>query len=261
VTAVAVAAVLVLGGAAGITVRLTTQSTPQVTDCRAQHSFVPAFFYSSATWQQAAETKPVPSYVILDISGKGAGTAPVGHFRRMVRKERAAGATVLGYSSTAYGRRPLSQVEMDIRHYEAWYGVTDIFLDEVHGVVSQLPYYRKLADYVRGAHPGAKIWINPGAYPNQGYMSVSNVVMAFEGPYSSYRHVAVPSWAFSYSPGRFANTIYATAQSQVGTALSLSRSRNAGYVYVTDGAGGNPYGTLPSYWPSEDAAITRGCPT
>jgi hypothetical protein len=46
----------------------------------------------------------------------------------------------------------------------------------------------------------------------------------------------------------------------VTSAINLSKTRNAGYVYVTDGTGGNPYSTLPTYWSSEDSVITQGCP-
>jgi hypothetical protein len=261
VTVVVVVAILVLGVAAGITAKLTNQGTAsQSKNCHPQRAFVPAFFYASGIWQQAADTKPVPSYMILDISGLGAGSSPVGHFQGIVKKEQAAGVTILGYSSTAYGTRALSQIEADVRHYKAWYGVTDMFLDEVKGITSQLPYYRKLAHYIRSANPGTSIWINPGDYPDPSYMSVSNVVMAFEGPYSLYHNIDVPSWAFDYSPDRFANTVYATSGSQVTSALNLSKTRNAGYVYVTNGTGGNPYSALPSYWSTEDSVITQGCP-
>jgi hypothetical protein len=261
-TVVVIVAILVLGVAAGLTAKLTTQkqATPTNASCHPQRAFVPAFFYASGIWQQAADTKPVPSYMILDISGTGAGSGPVAHFQSIVKQERAAGVTMLGYSSTGYGLRPASQVEADVRHYKAWYGVTDVFLDEVRGIGSQLPYYRKLASYIHGVNPGSSIWINPGAYPDPSYMSVSNVVMAFEGPYTAYHNAIVPSWVFGYKPDRFANTIYATRGSQVASALDLSRSRNAGYVYVTDGTGGNPYSGLPSYWSTEDSAITQGCP-
>jgi Spherulation-specific family 4 len=263
VTVVVIVAILVLGAAAGITAKLTTQNNVTVTPsatCHPQHAFVPAFFYASGIWQQAADTKPVPTYMILDISGLGAGTGPEAHFQSIVKKERAAGVTILGYSSTGYGSRPLSEVETDVRHYKAWYGVTDMFLDEVKGVTSQLPYYRKLAHYIRSYTPGTSIWINPGAYPAPSYMSVSNVVMAFEGSFAQYHNIDVPSWAFGYSSDRFANTIYATSGSQVNSAINMSKTRNAGYVYVTDGSGGNPYSALPSYWSTEDSIITQGCP-
>jgi hypothetical protein len=263
VTLVAVVAIVVLGVAVGVTAKLHTKTPDTIrktAGCHPQRTFVPAFFYASGIWQQAADTKPVPSYMILDISGTGAGSGPVAHFQSIVKQERAAGVTILGYSSTGYGLRSLSLVEADVRHYKAWYGVTDMFLDEVRGIKSQLPYYRRLAQYIYGANPGSSIWINPGDYPDPSYMKVSNVVMAFEGPYAAYHDVIVPSWAFGYNPDRFANTIYATRGSQVASALSLSRSRNAGYVYVTDGTGGNPYSGLPSYWSTEDSDVTQGCP-
>src|SRR6202167_4620693 len=210
VTVVVIVAILVLGAAAGITAKLTTQNKVAIvpsTSCHPQHAFVPAFFYASGIWQQAADTKPVPSYMILDISGLGAGSSPVGHFQSIVKKEQAAGVTILGYSSTAYGSRPLSQIEADVRHYKAWYGVSDVFLDEVKGIRSQLPYYRKLADYIRTAGSGTSISINPVDLPDPSHMSVSNGMWASEGVSTAYHKSDVPSWFFDYKPTRSANTI------------------------------------------------------
>jgi len=261
VTIVVIVAVLVLGAAVGVTAKLLSGGGgPAPSSSRScQNAFVPAFFYGSEIWTQAAHSKPAPKVMILDISGMGAGTAPETHFQSVVREAKKAGVTILGYSSTAFGSRPLSQIEADVRNYKAWYGVTDIFLDEVRGVGSQLPYYRALYGYIHGINRGSSVWLNPGNYPDEGYMSVGNVVMAFEGPYTSYTGIHVPSWAYRYSPSRFANTIYATAGSQVNNAISLSRSRNAGYVYVTNRSGSNPYDGLPSYWETENSAITAGC--
>jgi len=259
VTVVVIVAVLVLGAAAGITAKLRTGATTH-SNSRCQNAFVPAFFYGAGIWTQAAHSKPAPKVMILDITGMGAGTSPVPHFQSVVRQAKAAGVTILGYSSTAFGVRPLAQIEADVRNYKAWYGVTDIFLDEVRGVGSQLPYYRTLYGYIHGVNSGSSVWLNPGSYPAEAYMSVGNVVMAFEGPYASYTSIRVPSWAYHYSPSRFANTIYATGRSQVPNAISLSRSRNAGYVYVTNRSGANPYNGLPSYWSTENSAITAGCP-
>jgi hypothetical protein len=258
VTIVVIVAVLVFGAAVGITAKLMSGSAAP-SSSRCQAAFVPAFFYGAEIWTQAAHSKPAPKVMILDISGMGAGTAPEQHFQSVVRQAKEAGVTILGYSSTAFGLRPLSQIEADVRNYKAWYGVTDIFLDEVRGVGSQLPYYRALYGYIHGINHGSSVWLNPGSYPDEGYMSVGNVVMAFEGPYTNYTGIHVPSWAYRYSPSRFANTVYATAGSQVHNVISLSRSRNAGYVYVTNRSGANPYDGLPSYWDTENSAIASGC--
>lgn len=251
-TLIVVAVVLLLGTAAGVTAALTAGGSQHC-----QHAFVPAYFYAAGTWSRADQARP--SMMILDISGVGAGSAPDSHFQSVVSQARAAGVTILGYSSTAYGRRPAAAVEADARDYKAWYGVTGIFLDEVQGVTSELPYYRQLASYLRRVNPGAPIWLNPGGYPAQSYMSVGSVVMVFEGTYAMYRHLRVPRWVASYQPARFAHTIYATSGAQMASAISLSRSRQAGYVYVTDRSGSNPYGALPSYWAREAAAIGAGC--
>jgi hypothetical protein len=251
-TLIIVAVVLLLGTAVGVMAALTADGSS-----RCQHAFVPAYFYAAGTWSQADKAKP--SVMILDISGLGAGSAPVPHFRSVVSQAQAAGVTVLGYSSTAYGLRPAAAVEADARDYKAWYGVTGVFLDEVQGVASELPYYRQLASYIHRVSPGAPIWLNPGGYPGQSYMSVGDVVMVFEGTYAMYRDSPVPQWASHYQPARFAQTIYATSGAQLGSAISLAWSRQAGYVYVTNRSGSNPYGALPSYWTREVAAIGADC--
>jgi hypothetical protein len=197
--------------------------------------------------------------MILDISGTGAGTAPNPGLQAEARHAEAAGVKVIGYSATDYGQRPAAQVKADVRNYKAWYGVNGIFLDLAAESPAQLGYYRGLADYIRQVDPGATVWFNPGTYPDQRYLSIANVVMVFEGPYASYRQQQVPSWAYHYPAAKFAHTVFATPASQLADAVSLSRSKHAGYVYVTDRAGANPYDGLPSYWSREDAATTGSC--
>ena len=84
-----------------------------------------------------------------------------------------------------------------MRKYKAWYGVTNIFLDEVSSGSGQLAYYRQLADYVHSVNPGSAVMLNPGTYPDQQYMSVGDIVMVFENTYASYVNLQVPSWARS----------------------------------------------------------------
>ncbi len=220
---------------------------------------VPAYFYSSSIWTQAADSKPAPSNIILDISGVGAGNALDPHFQSVVAQAKAAGVTVLGYISTVDGQRPASEVEAEVRNYRAWYGVTDIFLDRVSGTAAQLGYYQQLADYIHHYDAGSSVWLNPGDYPDQDYMSVGDVVMVFEGTYTQYLNLQVPSWTYQYPASKFAHTIYATPSSSLTNVFKLATSRRGGHVYVTDGAGANPYGGLPSYWSYEDSVASAGC--
>jgi hypothetical protein len=220
---------------------------------------VPAYF-SPPYWETAIHSKHPPADMILNVSGVGAGKAPVPEFQTLVKQARAAGITVLGYSSTNEGKRPAAQVETDVRDYAAWYGVTSIFLDRVSGQAPQVSYYRQLARYIhRAAHRGAQVWLNPGVYPNQSYLSIGDVVMVFEGTYAQYLTAPVPGWVKRYPADRFAHTIYATPGAVLAEALELAQQRNAKHVYVTDLVGSDPYQGLPSYWPTEDADANAAC--
>ncbi len=252
-------AVLVPGTVAGATAApaLAAQAGP-ASGC--QRTFVRAYAWSAAFWTHAIDSHPAPSVIILDITGVGAGTAPVPHFQALVGKAHAAGITILGYSSTEYGQRPAAQVEADARNYKAWYQVNGMFPDLTASSTGELGYYQNLARYIHTAIPASVIWLNPGDFPAPGYMSVGNVVMVFEGSYAGYRQLHVPSWASQYDPSRFVNTIYATPGPDLASAVSLAGIRRAGYLYVTDLPGSpNPYNALPSYWPQEVAAVAASC--
>ncbi len=227
-----------------------------------QHTFVPAYAWSSAFWTQAIDSHPAPSVIILDITGVGAGTAPVPHFQALVAKAHAAGINILGYSSTEYGQRPAAEVEADVRNYKAWYHVNGMFLDLTASTTGELGYYQSLASFIHSSIPQSVIWLNPGDFPAQGYMSVGDVVMVFEGSYAGYRQLQVPGWVSHYDPSRFVNVVYATSGSDLASAVSLAGTRGAGYLYVTDLPGSpNPYNALPSYWSQEVAAVAAGCST
>jgi Spherulation-specific family 4 len=225
-----------------------------------QRTFVPSYPWSASFWTRAIDAVPAPGVMILNVTGVGAGTAPVPHFQSLVRKAQAAGISVLGYSSTEYGQRPAAAVETDVRRYRAWYKVNGMFLDLTGNTRGELPYYRKLGAYIRAVDPASVIWLNVGAYPAPGYMSVGNVVVAFEGSYASYRGLQVPAWAARYKPARFADVIYATPGSDLAGAVRLSRLRRTGHVYVTNLPGSpDPYSALPSYWTREVAAVAAAC--
>jgi len=224
-----------------------------------QHAFVPAYFYAGRDWTQSIDARPAPGVMLLNVDN-GVGTSPLSHFQTLVRQAQAAGITVLGYSSTVYGGRSIGSVETEVREYKAWYGVNGIFLDLTQGTPAELSYYQTLASYIRSTVQNAVIWLNPGSFPDASFMSVANVIMVFEGSYSAFLQDQVPSWVSKYSPDQFANVIYATPESDLSSALSLSRARRVGHLFVTDLPGSpNPYGALPSYWTQEAAAIPADC--
>jgi Spherulation-specific family 4 len=232
-------------------------SSPTGSGC--QSTFVPAYFYSSTIWAQAINTTPAPGVILLNVDS-GPGTGPLSHFQTLVKQAQDAGITVLGYSSTNYGQSSISSIETQVEEYQSWYGVNGIFLDTTQGTPGEFSYYQTLSNFIRSTIPNGVVWLNPGDYPASEFMSIANVVMVFEGSYSSYLSDQVPSWVSQYSPSQFAHVIYETPSSDLASAVSLSRQRRAGHLYVTDlSVPGNPYGALPSYWSQEVGAITAPC--
>jgi hypothetical protein len=138
--------------------------------------------------------------------------------------------------------------------------VNGIFLDLTRGTADELSYYRQLASYIRATVPNAVVWLNPGTYPDQSFMSIASVVLVFEGSYASYLQDQVPGWISQYQQDQFAHVIYATPQPDLADAVKLSRERRAGYLYVTNLPGSpNPYAAMPGYWAQEAAAIRANC--
>jgi hypothetical protein len=238
----------------GITARYVLEAGPAC-----QEALVPAYFYPGPTWARAIDSKPAPGVMILDITSSGAGSSPDRNYQATVKRAQAAGIKILGYSNTDYTRRPAAAVEADVRHYRAWYDVSGIFLDEVSSDRGGVPYYRQLAGYVHRVDPGSTVMLNPGLYPDRQYMSIGDIVMVYENTYASFAGLHVPRWAGRYPAGKFAYAIYATPGAQLASALNLAERRNAGYVYVTASSGSNPYGSLPTYWPTEEAALAGQC--
>jgi hypothetical protein len=125
----------------------------------------------------------------------------------------------------------------------------------VSGQARDLAYYQQLSAYIHQAAAGSLVILNPGAYPLPSYLSAGDIIVAFEGSYAQYTRIAVPPWAGRYPAARFAALIYGVPAALLPDAIDAARRGHAGYVYVTSQAGANPYGSLPAYWPREDAIL------
>ncbi len=156
---------------------------------------------------------------------------------------------MIGYVHTSYGARSTDLVLADVTKYAEFYGVKDIFFDEVSSSEEQLPYYRTLSDTVRAA--GGQVVLNPGVHPHEGYMALGDRVVTFEGTYDTYRRAQIPAWTAKHDPTKFTHLVYSTHRRNMGNALSLAENRRAGNVYVTNDGGTNPWDSLPTYWSEE----------
>lgn len=215
---------------------------------------VPAYFDSRPLWSRMAAARPTVAMAVLN-PASGVGVAPVSGLADTVRETRAVGVKVIGYVHTSYGRRASGDVLSEVARYKDWYGVDGIFFDEVSASCADQPYYGALSAHVRAWGAGTTTVLNPGRQTLECFMSVADVIITFEGSYEAYlSEPESPGWTQRYSPDRFWHLVYdAPTARRMREVIRASKSRGAGWVYVTPEALPNPWGTLPSdaYWSNE----------
>lgn len=228
------------------------RAEPEPTSAACPRLVVPAYFDPDTYWDAAIAAAPTVEYIILNPnSGPGVGPDPA--FQGKVQRAQAAGIKVLGYVFTDLARRPLDELKEEIRAYEIWYGVDGIHLDGAQDDPEYLPYYRKLAAAIRASGPGDRegiVWLNPGYVPSEGFMEIVDIVETFEWFYEKYPDQEFPGWIYNYPPERFSHIVYNVPNDEAALAetLALARSRNVGYVYITDLHQPTEYASLPSFW-------------
>lgn len=221
---------------------------------------VPSYFYpdsggAGSLWDRTDGGAPTVSHAIVN-PASGPGIARDPQYAAQVEKSQAAGLTILGYVPTAYAGttrsdRTVAAVEADIDKYYEWYGVDGVFLDEASTdcqyATSPTSYYNEIYQHVKARGGDQAVAINPGTQTAECYMSVSDVVMNFEGSHEKYvSSYAAPAWVEGYDPDRFWHLVYdspdATTMKQD---IAASKGRNAGQIYVTPDVLPNPWDTLP----------------
>jgi hypothetical protein len=202
-------------------------------------------------WSTLAATAPAtrPSYVIVNVNS-GPGTAPDPNYVAAISGAEAAGWTMLGYVDTAEASAPISSVEPQVEQWRSFYGVQDIFFDDVTGAATNVGYYEALTGYVHSL--GGTDILNPGAPPASGYLStnVCNGIVVMEDTLSAFQSNPPPDYSGSAVQIAY---IITSGPSQAGllSTLQTVKARGGGLVYVTDQ--GNSYNSLPSYFAAENA--------
>lgn len=251
-----------------------------------QHIAVPAYFNPNGAggsyWTQLDQGAPAVGIAIAN-PNSGPGTAFDQGYANAIRSASGAGIRVIGYVDTGYfgttGRVTrsgqtttaawTSQVEADITSWYTWYGsygLGGVFFDDGLNDCgtgnAHVSLYQAINTYTKQNHSGALTVDNPGTAADQCYAEAADVIVMFEGTYASYTGWTAPAWELnSTNPNQFWHLVYGTpTQANLENAVSLSKQRNAGYLYVTNDALPNPWDTLPTgaYWSDELAQTGAG---
>ncbi|GGY99531.1 spherulation-specific family 4 protein [Streptomyces poonensis] len=184
------------------------------------------------------------TYAVVVNPASGPGREPDAAFVAAARALRAAGARLLGYVDTGYGERPAGEVAADVVRHRDWYGTDGCFLDRTPAGADRLAGCRRLVRRVRrlGAAP---VVLNPGVHPAPGYTRLADLVVTFEGHWSTY--VAAyhrPEWTERHTPERFCHLIYGVPEALVPLAVRTATARGAAVCGPVTGELPNPWAAL-----------------
>ena len=223
-------------------IRLATRrSDASVAD---QKLAVPSYFWPGAKWASLIASVGIVDTAVVNVDS-GPGTAMTASFATMVAQAQAAGLHLFGYVDTAYGSRPVGDVLADIDRYHNWYGIDRVFLDQVPSDCSHSAYFSGLYNTVHARSAGQVI-LNPGTNPMECEVAVSDVIVNFEGTAASYLSWSPAAWVANYPASHFWHLVYGTPSAVTSDVVMQSRSRNAGFLFVTDDDFPNPWDGLGS---------------
>jgi hypothetical protein len=231
-----------------------TQHSPGDAAPAAPQLIVPAYFHPAThpgEWAWLARHPARIKLIVLNLAN-GPGPELDGACLPALDQVRAAGIAVCGYVDTDYGRRSRDEVLAELGRHLDWYQVDGVFLDRAATGAEQVSHYASIARRARDA--GARlIAFNHGAHPVEAYADHADLLGTFEGSWDAYVELGVPRWVRSRPAGQFFHLLHAVPAASLEDARWLAARRHAGYAYVTDHNGDNPWDGLPAW---EIAATT-----
>jgi len=219
-------------------------------------------------WRAWAAQGPSSVGIMIINLKKGDDTNYSSSVDNAVLRARKQGMFVLGYTYTSYGARNPDVIRSRIDALYQNYLVDGIFFDETptdcNGSNSyfgtQFLYYQQLTNYVRQKQVGARMTVlNPGTYtPSPCWMGITNILVNWESPgVGAYQanYLDYP-WVHQYPPDRFWHIVLGVPQSELQNTIELARTRNAGWVYISESPD-NAYNQIPVYWTAEATAVAQ----
>lgn len=222
---------------------------------------VPAYFGAGAGWDSLnAAAERVPLIAILN-PNSGPGNAVNSGYAAAVKALRQSHGRVIGYVHTSYATRPVEQVRTEIDRYYSFYELDGIFVDEMtnDSVADHLAYYQSLYAHVKAKDRSHIVIGNPGSRAPAAYVTrpVVDTLVTFENR-TGYDNYVPDPWTKTQPAAALAHLCYSVANAQTASNyVNLAVARNAGFIYVTDDGGNNPWDRLPSYWAEEIAQVEQ----
>ncbi len=231
-------------------------STTTATSSQTMSLTVPAYFdpvgKGLGLWNDLATTASKVSTTVILNPNSGPGKTIDISYTVAIAKVHAAGGKVIGYVSTQYGKRSLSNVATDINTYLSFYKVDGIFVDEMtsDGTTAHIQYYQSVYNYIKGMSPSLSVMANPGTDMAEQYVTLptADQFVTFEDTAKKYAKYTQPKWQANYPASRFVHMVISAAAADMPAIVSSAATHHAGSVFVTSAGMPNPYKNLGTYW-------------
>lgn len=222
---------------------------------------IPAYFYPGGEglkhWDRlfaSARAMPDVPQVAIANPNSGPGEKIDDNYTTVLKRAKQAGILLVGYVSTRYAMRSLPEVKADIDRWLEFYPVIQgFFLDEQTSDTSKVDYYRDLTAYAHSRLSRSLVITNPGTTCVPEYVTRASVdtVCLYENK-TGFNDFHLPDWTKGMPAKRFAVLPYQIAEEALMRATVQKAVKDgAGYLYVTDASGVNPWDRLPTYWEAE----------
>lgn len=244
---------------------------------------VPAYFYPGVDgngngtddWVDMANAVDSVGVTAIMNPASGSGTSANTDYQSAVSNLRNAGGLVIGYISTQWGARSMSQLQTEVANYINWYDVDGFFFDEMP--TSYLmstkttteqedlyDYYTDLYNHIDQFPDSSYVIGNAGNLTEERFLTEPTVdaLVTLENDFNTETVLDPPptgsstyspsSWTTSYDKSEFAVIQHNVASaSDMEDIVEDAVAMNFGLIYVTDDSLStdyNPFDQLPTYW-------------
>lgn len=216
---------------------------------------IPAYFYPvpGSPWSLLDAAAPRVPLTAIANPASGPGTSVDPSYTAVINSLRASGGKVVGYVYSSYAARPLGLVLAEIDTWDLFYPLNGIFVDEMSnaGDAATLDYYAAIYAHVKGINANWMVIGNPGTQTLESYLTrpAADVLIVVENTPAIYDHYVPSPWNATVPADRLCHLVHTQlSAAQMKAELALARTRNAGWVYLTDDVMINPWDTLATYW-------------
>lgn len=220
-------------------------------------TIVPLYTYpTDPSWDAIVAAKtahPTVPVVAIVNPASGPGTIADPQYVSGISMLESAGVTVIGYVSTDYTNRSITDVEMDLILWDTFYGdgLAGIFFDEQSNDPADAPYYTDAS--TRAANHGFTFTVgNPGTDTDPAFIGTVDTILIYESaglpPVDT-----LGGWHDGYDRADFGVIPYAVPA--VDTAFVDGAELHVGWIYLTDDDLPNPWDSLPPYFDALLAAL------